>query len=119
MLTIRQATVDDCYLINQLAKEVFPATYRDLLSPEQLNYMMEWMYAPTVSESRCKMRDMSTSLLIKMNHLVAICLYKRKRKEYIIYRRYMYSPLFREYIVVVSYLEKLSNTLKVFTLNLA
>lgn len=47
MFTIRKATVADCLLINQLAKEVFPATYRKILSPEQLDYMMEWMYAPS------------------------------------------------------------------------
>lgn len=46
MLTIRRATVDDCHLINEMASEVFPATYRELLSSEQLVYMMEWMYVP-------------------------------------------------------------------------
>ena len=30
-----------------MAKEVFPATYKDILSPEQLDYMMDWMYAPS------------------------------------------------------------------------
>ena len=46
MFTLRKATVDDRKLINKMAKEVFPATYKDILSPEQLDYMMEWMYAP-------------------------------------------------------------------------
>lgn len=46
MFTIRKATVDDCELIHKMAKEVFPATYNEILSPEQLDYMMDWMYAP-------------------------------------------------------------------------
>ena len=46
MLTIREATTADCNLINTLASIVFPATYKNILSPEQLDYMMEWMYAP-------------------------------------------------------------------------
>ena len=46
MFTIRKATVADYELIHMMAKEVFPATYKDILSPEQLDYMMEWMYAP-------------------------------------------------------------------------
>lgn len=46
MFSIRKATVADCNLINQLAEEVFPATYKTILSPEQTEYMMEWMYAP-------------------------------------------------------------------------
>lgn len=46
MLTIRKATIDDCELIRKLAEQVFPATYKEIISPEQLDYMMEWMYAP-------------------------------------------------------------------------
>ena len=46
MLTIQKVTVADCELINKMAGEVFPATYKEILSPEQLDYMMDWMYAP-------------------------------------------------------------------------
>lgn len=46
MFTLRKATVADCELIHKMAHEVFPATYQEILSPEQLAYMMEWMYAP-------------------------------------------------------------------------
>lgn len=46
MFTIRKATTGDCNLIHSLASIVFPATYKEILSPEQLDYMMEWMYAP-------------------------------------------------------------------------
>lgn len=46
MFTIRKATTADCELINKLAIQVFPATYATIISPEQLDYMMEWMYAP-------------------------------------------------------------------------
>lgn len=46
MFTIRKATVTDCNLINKMAQDVFPATYNEILSPEQLDYMMDWMYNP-------------------------------------------------------------------------
>lgn len=46
MLTIRKATTADCALINRLAIQVFPATYSDIISPEQLDFMMDWMYSP-------------------------------------------------------------------------
>ena len=46
MFTIRKATVSDCNLINKMAQNVFPATYKEILSSEQLNYMMDWMYSP-------------------------------------------------------------------------
>ena len=48
MLTIRRATEADCGLIRSLADEVFPATYRGIITPSQTAYMMEWMYGPEV-----------------------------------------------------------------------
>ena len=47
MFTIRKATVSRlrAYSIRWQG-EVFPATYKEILSPEQLDYMMDWMYAP-------------------------------------------------------------------------
>ena len=35
MLTIRKATTADCELIHKLAWQIFPETYKDILSPEQ------------------------------------------------------------------------------------
>lgn len=46
MYTIRKATTEDCTLIQSLAQQVFPATYASILSPGQIDYMMEWMYSP-------------------------------------------------------------------------
>ena len=46
MLTLRKATTNDCQLINQMATIAFPATYRDMLSAQQIDYMLQWMYAP-------------------------------------------------------------------------
>ena len=48
MLTIRQASETDCPLIRRMAEEAFPATYREILTPAQLDYMMEWMYGAEV-----------------------------------------------------------------------
>ncbi len=45
MFTIRKATTDDCALIRKLAQQVFPATYRNILTSEQIDYMMDWMYS--------------------------------------------------------------------------
>lgn len=46
MFTIRKATTDDIQLINKMAQIVFPATYQEILSKEQLDFMMDWMYSP-------------------------------------------------------------------------
>ena len=44
-ITIRKATQDDAVLINSMAMVVFPASYSDILSPGQLEYMLDWMYS--------------------------------------------------------------------------
>ncbi|MBP5473530.1 MAG: GNAT family N-acetyltransferase, partial [Bacteroidales bacterium] len=46
-LAIRQADTKDIPNINALANVIFPETYKDILSPEQLDYMMDWMYSPS------------------------------------------------------------------------
>ena len=46
MFTLRKATKEDAELIYTLALQVFPPTYREILSPEQLDWMLNWMYAP-------------------------------------------------------------------------
>ena len=45
MFTIRKATTKDIALIHQMAWVVFPHTYHIILNPEQIDYMMEWMYS--------------------------------------------------------------------------
>ena len=45
MFEIRKATLNDLSTIRSLADIVFPHTYREILSPEQLDYMMDWMYS--------------------------------------------------------------------------
>lgn len=45
MYTVLQATTCHCQLIHELAWQVFPYTYKEILSPQQTAYMMEWMYS--------------------------------------------------------------------------
>lgn len=45
MLVIRPALEADIPLIRRMAAEVFPATYGAILTPDQLDYMLEWMYS--------------------------------------------------------------------------
>lgn len=44
-LTIRKATPADANLIHQLAWQIFPETYKEILTQAQSDYMMEWMYS--------------------------------------------------------------------------
>ena len=43
---IRIARTDDISVIHDMAEVAFRHTYREILSPEQMEYMMDWMYSP-------------------------------------------------------------------------
>ena len=45
MITIEKAGMDNCQDIQAVARVAFPATYAEILSEEQLAYMMNWMYS--------------------------------------------------------------------------
>lgn len=44
-MEIRKATTADCELIRKMAKEVFPQTYLGIITREQIDFMMDWMYS--------------------------------------------------------------------------
>lgn len=44
-VTLHRASEEEIPVIRAVAAVAFPATYRTLLTPEQLDYMMEWMYS--------------------------------------------------------------------------
>jgi GNAT superfamily N-acetyltransferase len=46
MIDIRKASINDISLINGIASVVWPATYSNMMSGEQLNYMFDMMYSP-------------------------------------------------------------------------
>ena len=106
MFTIRKATTDDCGLINQMAGEVFPATYKEILSPEQLDYMMDWMYSP---ENKWKKKAMFILSRMKSASPAATSLYNNRKKMYSIFRKFTFSPIFKARTAAAFYSEKLSN----------
>jgi len=46
MFTTKKATSADCMLINKIAAKVFPATYKQILTQDQIDYMFSMMYSP-------------------------------------------------------------------------
>jgi GNAT superfamily N-acetyltransferase len=42
----RPASVADLTTIHQLAHAIWPVVYRDMISREQIEYMLQWMYHP-------------------------------------------------------------------------
>lgn len=44
-ITIAEATVEDIATIQRVADKAWPAAFREILSPHQIEYMMEMMYS--------------------------------------------------------------------------
>lgn len=44
MLKILQLTKDDIIIVHQLAKTIWPEAFKDILKPDQIEYMLDWMY---------------------------------------------------------------------------
>lgn len=52
MLNIREATTTDIPLIRALALDIWPTAYGNLLSKEQIDYMLALMYSPEALEKQ-------------------------------------------------------------------
>ena len=44
MLNISQLSKDDIFIVNQLAHSIWPDAFEHFLEPDQIEYMLEWMY---------------------------------------------------------------------------
>ena len=62
MLSIRKATAADIPLIRQLTFAIWPQTYSDVISKEQIDYMLEQMYNPATLQRQ--MQDDGCSFII-------------------------------------------------------
>lgn len=48
---IRRATSDDLSIIQDIARRTWPTAFEGILSPEQIAFMLDWMYStPSLSE---------------------------------------------------------------------
>jgi len=52
MASIRQIDASEVEEITKLAHLIWPGTFREILKPEQLNFMLEWMYNPETLASQ-------------------------------------------------------------------
>lgn len=65
-LKIRKATLADIPLIQEIADVAFPATYKDIITPEQCNFMMDMMYS-TVNLTRQMTGEHHTYLICSLD----------------------------------------------------
>ncbi len=51
-LTIRPATLSDRALIRSISERTWPSTYGHIISQEQIDFMLDWMYSDTSLEQQ-------------------------------------------------------------------
>ena len=51
-LTIRPATLSDRALIRSISERTWPSTYGHIISQEQIDFMLDWMYSDTSLEKQ-------------------------------------------------------------------
>lgn len=107
MFTIRKATSTDCELIHKLAWQIFPETYKEILSKEQTEYMMEWMYS--IENIRKQMEEEEHVYFIAYEECEAAgyVSIQPQGKDLFHLQRFMYSPIIRGHTVGVSCFAKL------------
>lgn len=109
MLTIRKATTADCELIHKLAWQIFPETYKDILSPEQNDYMMEWMYS--IENIRKQMEEEGHVYFIgyKDKEVCGYVSVQQQGEDLFHLQKIYVLPSFKDHIAVASYSMKPSN----------
>lgn len=119
MFTIRKARIDDCGLINQMAGEVFPATYQEILSPEQLDYMMDWMYSPENIRKQMEEEGHVYFIAYEGDEPCGYVSVQQQEENVFHLKKIYVLPIFKAHTAVVFYSERLSDISRRCIRNLA
>ena len=95
MFTIRKATTADCALIQKLAQQIFPVTYKDILTPEQTDYMMEWMYSLDNIRKQMEEEGHVYFLAYEECEAAGYVSVQQQGEDYSTCKEFMYSPITR------------------------
>ena len=75
MLTVRKASIEDIPLIRELTFNVWPQTYAQLLSQEQIDYMLKLMYSEASLQKQMKEDGITFTLIYDEQTPVAFAAY--------------------------------------------
>jgi GNAT superfamily N-acetyltransferase len=52
-MEIRRLEIDELGIVTELAHQIWPPTFKDILTTQQLEYMLNWMYSKETLETQC------------------------------------------------------------------
>ena len=86
MLSIRTAGLHDINLINKLAYRIWPLAYRDILSADQMKYMLNLIYCPPALKKQMEELQHKFVLVYYHNQPVGFASYSLKLNSKNIFR---------------------------------
>ena len=72
MVETVQLRKEDVFLVNHLAHKIWPIAFKDILSKDQIDYMLDWMYDVNTLEEQ-----------VQVGHFVLCCKGKRCGKRFL------------------------------------
>ena len=92
-----------------MASIVFPATYKEIISTEQLDFMMDWMYSHENIRKQMEEEGHVYFIAYKGDEPCGYVSVQPQEDLYFIYKRFMCSRLSKDNTWVVSYFGRLSS----------
>ena len=81
MFVIRKATVKDIPLIRQLTFAIWPQTYTQLLTKEQIEYMLQLIYSETSLQKQMEIDGCTFIIIYEDNKPVAFASYSQTKPQ--------------------------------------
>ncbi len=81
MFVIRKATVKDIPLIRQLTFAIWPQTYTQLLTKEQIEYMLQLIYSETSLQKQMEIDGCTFIIIYEANKPVAFASYSQTKPQ--------------------------------------
>lgn len=81
MFIVRKAAVKDIPLIRELTFAIWPQTYAALLTPAQIDYMLEMMYSETVLQKQIETDGVTFIIIYEEDKPVAFAAYSEIKPQ--------------------------------------
>ncbi len=71
-ITIKTASVQDIWVIQSIIYETYPATYKDILSEQQITYMLDLLYSSATLKKQIEQEDHTYLIATEKETAIAI-----------------------------------------------
>ena len=95
MYKLKEAKPTDSLLIQKLAQEIFPHTYKEIITQEQIDYMMDMMYTPSLLEEKIETQSERFFIGYKEDTPFGYLSFEKKESNYFYIQKIYVRPQFQ------------------------